>query len=68
MPGRNSKLRSCQLNQGIYSDIKVRLNAFLERERQHGEVLTVIGRVLMDFNVLFDMIWNNRGGGKIDGY
>jgi hypothetical protein len=35
MPGRSSKLRSGQLNQAIYSDTKVRLNAVTERERQH---------------------------------
>ena len=34
-PGRSSKLRSGQLNQAMYSDIKVRLNAVTERERQH---------------------------------
>ena len=34
MPGRSSKLRSGQLNQAIYSDTKVRLNAVTERERQ----------------------------------
>ena len=34
MPERSSKLRSGQLNQAMYSDIKVRLNAVTERERQ----------------------------------
>ena len=33
-PGRSSKLRSGPLNQAMYSDIKVRLNAVTERERQ----------------------------------
>ena len=35
-PGRSSKLRSGQLNQAMYSDIKVRLNAVTERERQQS--------------------------------